>query len=214
MALPRLRSADRPLTGSSIRLEPLARAHLDGLLAAALEDRATFGLTPVPSSEAAMLRYVDRAIADREAGLAVPYATVRRDDGRVLGSTRFANVERWDWPEEHPLARPADVPDAIEIGWTWLAASAQRTAANTEAKLLMLTLAFEEWKVHRVTLKTDVRNERSRANIERVGGKLDGIVRAHMPATDGGIRDTALYSIVLAEWPTIRKRLEERLGRG
>lgn len=214
MGTPRLRAADRPLTGSTIRLEPLSRAHLDGLVAAALEDRSTFGLTVVPSNEAAMLRYVDRAIADREAGLAVPYATLRRDDGRVLGATRFANVERWEWPEDHPLARPAEVPDAIEIGWTWLAASAQRTAANTEAKRLMLGLAFEEWKVHRVTLKTDARNERSRANIERVGGKLDGIVRAHMPASDGGIRDTALYSILIAEWPAIRKRLDERLGRG
>lgn len=105
------------------------------------------------------------------------------------------------------------MPDAIEIGWTWLAPSAQRTPVNTEAKHLMLALAFERWKVHRVTLKTDERNARSRANIERIGGKLDGILRAHMPASDGGVRNTAIYSIVASEWPVVAKRLDGFLAR-
>jgi RimJ/RimL family protein N-acetyltransferase len=130
----------------------------------------------------------------------------------VVGSTRFFNVERWRWPPGHTAQRPPDRPDAVEIGWTWLAAAAQRTPINTEAKLLLLTHAFEAWGCHRVTLKTDSRNQRSRAAIERLGAKLDGIVRAHMPAVDGPIRDTALYSIVAAEWPAIKARLQQRLA--
>ena len=160
-----------------------------------------------------MRHYVERAIALRESGQAVPYATVRRDDARIVGSTRFASVERWEWPAGSRHARPETIPDAIEIGWTWLAGSAQRTAVNTEAKLLMLGLAFERWRVHRVTLKTDVRNARSRANIERIGGKLDGVWRAQMPAADGGVRDTAFYSIVAAEWSDVQNRLESKLDR-
>jgi RimJ/RimL family protein N-acetyltransferase len=115
----------------------------------------------------------------------------------VVGSTRFGNIERWS----------SDAIDAVEIGWTWLAASAQRTAVNTEAKILMLDHAFGVWRVKRVTLKTDARNARSRAAIARIGGKLDGILRAHMPAADGGVRDSAVFSILAAEWPAHRARL-------
>jgi RimJ/RimL family protein N-acetyltransferase len=98
----------------------------------------------------------------------------------------------------------------VEIGWTWLAPSAQRTAINTEAKLLMLTFAFEEWKVDRVCLRTDRRNERSRNAIERLGATLDGVIRADRPGSDGTIRDTAHYSIVADEWPAVRDRLRLR----
>jgi RimJ/RimL family protein N-acetyltransferase len=129
----------------------------------------------------------------------------------VVGSTRFGNVERWQWPPGDPRQRPVEQPDAVEIGWTWLAERAQRTGLNREAKLLLLGHAFETWRCHRVTLKTDARNLRSRAGIEGIGGKLDGILRAHMPAADGGIRDTAIYSIVAAEWPAVKARLIERL---
>ena len=100
----------------------------------------------------------------------------------------------------------------MEIGWTWLAADAQRTAINTEAKLLMLGHAFEAWRVRRVNLRTDSRNLRSRAAIERLGAKLDGILRAHMPASDGGVRDTATYSLLATEWPQAKERLAGRLA--
>ena len=170
-----------PLTleGTHVRLEPLALAHVPALAGAASGPRGTYALTWVPEGEAAMRRYVEEAIALREGGAAVPFATVQRATGRAIGSTRFFNFEYFRWPDG---ARAApQPPDAVEIGWTWLAADAQRTAANTDAKLLMLTHAFESWRVLRVNLRTDARNARSRAAIERLGARLDGILRAHLP---------------------------------
>ena len=123
--------------------------------------------------------------------------------------TNFIILDRWD--------RYTKTPTSIEIGGTWLAASAQRSGVNTEAKLLMLTHAFEVWCVQRVDLKTDARNERSRAAIERIGAKLDGVVRnwqpSHVPGEEGQPRDSALYSIIPSEWPSIRAQLQERLAR-
>jgi len=200
-----------PLTleGTHVRLEPLALAHVPALAGAASGPRGTYALTWVPEGEAAMLRYVEEAIALREGGAAVPFATVQRATGRVIGSTRFFNFEYFRWPDG---ARAApQPPDAVEIGWTWLAADAQRTAANTDAKLLMLTHAFESWRVLRVNLRTDARNARSRAAIERLGARLDGILRAHLPAADGGVRDTATYSLLASEWPAAKARLSARL---
>jgi len=199
------------LAGERVRLEPLDPAHAEALWKAADGPRGTFALTHVPASLAEARRYIETALALRDAGAAVPFAIVDLAQGAVVGSTRFGNIERWPWPPDDPRHRPADQPDAVEIGWTWLAERAQRTGLNREAKLLLLGHAFETWRCHRVTLKTDARNLRSRAGIEGIGGKLDGIVRAHMPAVDGGIRDTALYSIVAAEWPAIKARLRERL---
>jgi len=200
-----------PLTleGTHVRLEPLALAHVPALAGAASGPRGTYALTWVPEGEAAMRRYVEEAIALREGGAAVPFATVQRATGRVIGSTRFFNFEYFRWPDG---ARAApQPPDAVEIGWTWLAADAQRTAANTDAKLLMLTHAFESWRVLRVNLRTDARNARSRAAIERLGARLDGILRAHLPAADGGVRDTATYSLLASEWPAAKARLSARL---
>jgi RimJ/RimL family protein N-acetyltransferase len=142
----------------------------------------------------------------------MPFATVDRESGRVVGSTRFGNIEFWPWPPGHPLQRGEEVPDVVEIGWTWLAADVQRTAINTEAKLLMLAHAFDRWRVHRVSLMTDARNERSRAAILRLGARFDGVVRAQRPAADGGIRDTACFSILDREWPDVRANLERRLS--
>ena len=200
------------LDGRRVRLEPLARAHVDPLLAAADESRATYGLTNVPSDAAAMAAWIDLALADAARDAAVPFATVDKERRRIVGSTRFANLERWQWA--HPPVAPLPLgPDAVEIGWTWLAESAQRTYVNSEAKLLMLTQAFDVWRVRRVTFKTDARNLRSRANIERAGARLDGIWRAHMPAFDGGVRDSAFYSILAAEWSDVRDRLAARVAR-
>jgi RimJ/RimL family protein N-acetyltransferase len=199
-----------PLTleGTRVRLVPLSLAHVDPLLAVATEARETFSLTNVPANREAMVRWVEAALAEAARGAAVPFATV--DRGQVVGTTRFGNLERWTWPGV-PLEPVPNGPDAVEIGWTWLAASAQRTHVNTEAKLLMMTHAFEVWRVRRLTLKTDARNLRSRANIERIGCKLDGVLRAHMPAWDGGLRDSAFYSMLAAEWPQARERLRARL---
>jgi RimJ/RimL family protein N-acetyltransferase len=197
------------LEGSQVRLEPLALEHLQALVAAASGPRQTYALTWVPEGEPAMRRYVEEALALRDTGAAVPFVTVQRATGRVLGSTRFFNFEYFRWPDG--ARAPPQPPDAVEIGWTWLAADAQRTAVNTEAKLLMLTYAFESWRVLRVNLRTDARNARSRAAIERLGAMLDGILRAHVPASDGGVRDTATYSLLAAEWPAAKERLSARI---
>jgi len=198
-------------TGDHVELVPLLAEHAAPLFEAARGHAAAFSLTSVPDTLEGMHRYVATALALQARNAAVPFATVRRSDARIVGSTRFANLEFWQWPEGSGSQRPSGVPDAVEIGWTWLTPAAQRTALNTEAKLLLLTHAFEVWRVHRVTLKTDVRNARSRANIERIGGTLDGILRAHMPAADGGIRTSAVYSLLAGEWPALRDRLRLRL---
>jgi RimJ/RimL family protein N-acetyltransferase len=201
-----------PLTlqGPRVRLEALTPAHLDGLLAAAEESRQSYGLTNVPATREAMERYIQTALDEAQLGAGVPLTTVDLQRGQVVGCTRFGSIESWSWLRGEP-ALPVPVgPDAVEIGWTWLSASAQRTHVNTAAKLLMLTHAFEVWRVRRVTLKTDARNLRSRNAIERIGGKLDGVLRAHMPGYDGLVRDTAFFSMLAAEWPEAKARLMAR----
>jgi RimJ/RimL family protein N-acetyltransferase len=203
---------DVTLRGAYVRLEPLDQRHVAGLVAAAATaDPEIYQWSPVPQSGAAAAAYVATAVAWRDAGTAVPFATVRVADGTVIGSTRFWNLERWAWPEGHP-SHGRDLPDACEIGYSWLTRSAIRTAANTEAKLLMLTHAFESWRVLRVCLHADARNERSRAAIERIGGRFEGILRAHRLAVDLSPRDSARYSILAAEWPDVKRRLEGMLA--
>jgi RimJ/RimL family protein N-acetyltransferase len=201
-----------PLTleGRYVRLEALTRDHASALLGAASESREMFVLTLVPSDLPSTRAFIEAALGDAARGSAVPFATVDKVQGRVVGSTRYMNIEHWNWPGP-PVPPLPEGPDAVEIGSTWLAPSAQRTHVNTEAKLLMLDHAFDVLGVRRVTLKTDARNARSRANIERIGGRLDGIWRAHMPAWDGGIRDTAYYSLLASEWPAARAALAARL---
>ena len=141
----------------------------------------------------------------------MPFATVDRKANRVVGSTRFGNIEFWAWPPGNRHQRGEHLPDVVEIGWTWLAGSAQRSGINTEAKLLMLGHAFEHWHVHRVSLMTDARNSRSREAIERLGARFDGVLRAARVASDGGIRDTAAYSILDSEWPAVKNTLQARI---
>ncbi len=193
------------LVGKHVRLEPLDHRHVDGLVAASAGDSELYQWSPVPQSKVEATSYVDTALAWRDAGTAVPFAIVRLGDGVVIGSTRFFDLERWAWPQGHP--RHGCILDACEIGYTWLARSAIRTAANTEAKLLMLTHAFETWRLLRVCLHTDVRNQRSRAAIERIGGKFEGVLRSHRMAADYTARDSARYSMVAAEWPDVKRRL-------
>ena len=200
------------MQGKYIQLEPLEHSHIDGLVAAASGDPALYQWSPVPRGRPEAIEYVETALAWRDAGTAVPFAIVRAEDGIVIGSTRFFNIERWAWPQGHP-SHGRDVPDACEIGYTWLARSAVRTAANTEAKLLMLTHAFEVWEVVRVCLHTDVRNQRSRFAIERIGGHFEGILRAHRMAADFIPRDSARYSVIAGEWPAVKQRLLQRMDR-
>ena len=198
------------LTGSHVRLEPLSLAHADGLVAASWGDPALYQWSAVPIGRDAVLRYIETALAWRAAGTALAFATVRVADGVVIGSTRFFDIDRWDWPPAHPR-HGRENPDVCEIGYTWLAHEAIRTAANTEAKLLMLTHAFEVWQMLRVCLHTDARNKRSQAAIERIGGKFEGVLRAHRMASDFTARNSWRYSILDSEWPEAKRRLIARL---
>lgn len=198
--------------GRFVALEPLEAGHAEALLAAADESRATYGLTFVPSDRASMDAYVATALAEQARGESIPFV-VRDRAGVVSGSTRFMCIERWKWPAE-PAAPVPDGPDAVEIGCTWYAERVQRTALNTEAKLLLCSHAFERWRVRRVTWKTDERNERSRNAILRLGARFDGVLRANRPGADGRVRSTAFFSMLAEEWPDARRALVQRLERG
>ena len=201
------------LRGQYVWLEPLQPAHAADLAAAAAVDPSIYQWTVVPQGEEAMARYLGTALAARDAGTAMPFVTRSAETGKIIGTTRYFDMEWWAWPEgyEHHGRK---TPDVCEIGYTWLTRDAIRTAANTEAKLLMLRHAFETWKVHRVVLHTDERNARSRAAIERIGGKPEGILRAYRLASDFTPRMSARYSILAAEWPKVRDRLQARLEQG
>jgi RimJ/RimL family protein N-acetyltransferase len=194
-----------------VRLEPLSLDQTSALTEATSGPRETFVYTQVPDGEAEMRMFVEAALAMQTAGTAVPFATIDRASGRVVGTTRFFDMQYWDWPPGSPNQRGEELPDALEIGFTWLSPEMQRTGINTESKLLMLTHAFETWQVHRVRLATDARNERSRRAIERLGMRFDGVLRAARTAFDGGIRDSAYYSMLDSEWPEARAALEKRL---
>jgi len=194
------------LAGKYVRLEPLEPGHIDGLVVAAAGERSLYQWSPVPQSKSDAATYVETAMAWQKAGTALPFATVRVEDGVIIGSTRFFNLEQWTWPPGHAL-HGRTTPDACEIGYTWLSRSAIRTGANTEAKLLMLTYAFETWNVLRVCLHTDVRNQRSRDAMTRIGATFEGILRSHRMAADFIARDSARFSIVAAEWPEVKQRL-------
>ena len=199
------------LEGKYVRLEPLNRSHAEALSAASAgADPALYKWSPVPQGRDEAERYINTALAWRDAGTAVPFATVRRSDNVVIGSTRFFDLMHWAWPAGHPNhGRPT--PDICEIGYTWLNQSAIRTPANTEAKLLMLAHAFEVWQVQCVCFHTDVRNERSRNALARIGAKFEGVLRSHRMAADFIPRDSARFSIVHSEWPDVKGKLEERL---
>jgi len=199
------------LIGNHVRLEPLAMHHGPALAAAAFGNAELYQWSPVPQTVPEAEQYIKTALAWRDAGTAVSFTTIRLADNLVVGSTRFFNLEFWAWPEGHAL-HARKTPDACEIGYTWLSPSAIRTPINTEAKYLMLQHAFEEWKVLRVCLHTDMRNTRSRAAIERIGGKFEGTLRAHRMAADFIPRDSARFSIIAAEWPEVRAQLKAKLS--
>jgi N-acetyltransferase len=194
------------LAGHRVRLEPLSCDHVDDLAVAAGGDRASFAWAAVPTSDA-VADFVAGRLATRDRGEAVPFAQVAVANGRAVGATSYLNVRR----------RPGDeLPYAVEVGGTWLAASSQRTGINVEAKLLLLTHAFESWGVGRVDIKTDARNERARAAIAALGATCEGVLRGWQPSQAPGeehlLRDSAMYAVVAAEWPAVRAHLERRLA--
>ena len=187
------------LEGEHVRLEPLERAHA-GALAAAVTDGALDGLwyTIVPAPDA-VPGWIDAALAQRAAGRALAFAVVRRRDGRVVGSTRYMNVE--------------ESQRRLEIGTTFYAASVQRSALNTECKRLLLQHAFESLGCLAVEFRTHWFNHRSREAIARLGAKQDGVLRNHQRLPDGSLRDTVVFSIIDSEWPAVKRHLGFRQAR-
>lgn len=203
------------LSGRFVRLEPLSLAVVDDLVAAASEDRSTYGFTRVPNGWDEMASYVEAALAEQAEGHTMPFAIRWLNTDRIVGATRLMNLEYWQGPMPWPpgsRSTVGEVPSVADIGYTWLASSAQGTGVNRESKFLLLSLAFDTWNVHRITLKADVRNHRSRNAIESLGAQFDGVRRRESRGADDTVRDTAFYSILREEWPAIRERLAHRLG--
>ena len=186
------------LIGAHVILEPLSLAHVDALCAVGLDPEIWKFTTSSIRNRDEMVAFVETALQWQRDGTAVPFATIDRASKRVVGSSRFANIA-----PEHKRA---------EIGWTWIARDFQRTYVNTEAKYLMLRLAFEEWKYLRVELKTSSRNARSRAAILRLGAVEEGTLRKHMINADGSSRDSVYFSITDDEWPAVRARMENMMN--
>lgn len=187
------------LEGRRVRLEPLRAEHFDDLAAVAL-DRGIWRWSALGDLDEAGLRgWMTDALANVDAGLERPFATVERSTGRAVGSTRFMSIV----PEHRRL----------EIGWTWLGTAFQRSGLNREAKLLQLTHAFEELGANRVEFKTHALNDRSRAALAGIGATFEGIFRNHMILADGSIRHSAYFSVIAEEWPDVKAALVAGLDR-
>lgn len=185
------------LEGRHVRLEPLSRAHRDALVAVGLDEELWRWIPDPVRTPQEMAAYLEIALADQARGVSLPFAIVEKKSGQVIGSTRYANIER--------------VHRRVEIGWTWVARQWQRTAVNTECKYLLLRHAFETLGSMRVELKTDSLNEKSRNAILRIGAKQEGVFRNHMITASGRIRHSIYFSIIDSEWPEVKSRLEEKL---
>jgi N-acetyltransferase len=186
------------LEGIHVRLEPLLRKHITGLCEVGLEEQLWRWIpTPVRTADD-MAAYVELALKEQANGVSLPFAQIEKAMGRLIGSTRYMNIDR--------------VHHRVEIGCTWIGREWQRTAANTEAKYLLLRHAFETLGCMRVELKTDSLNEKSRAAILRIGAKQEGIFRNHMMTSTGRIRHTVYFSIVDSEWPGVKSEMERRLS--
>jgi len=185
------------LEGLQVRLEPLARTHLEGLAAVGLDEELWRWIPTAVRTREEMAVYIETALSEQEHGASLPFAIVEKATGRTIGSTRYGNIDR--------------THHRMEIGWTWVAREWQRTAVNTEAKYLLLMHAFETLGCMRVELKTDSLNERSRAAILRIGAREEGIFRNHIITASGRIRHTLYFSIIDSEWPAVKARLETKL---
>ena len=195
--LPPSRVSPVTLHGSTVRLEPMTIDHVDALARVGLERDLWRWTAVVVDSPEAMHRYVCNALDERERGVSMPFVIVDQASGQVIGSTRYGNID---------LSHRR-----IEIGWTWLNSAYQRTRANTECKLLLLTHAFETLEVNRVELRTDVLNEKSRNAIARIGATQEGVARSHVVTYSGRIRDTVYFSIIRSEWLAVSARLKGML---
>jgi N-acetyltransferase len=185
------------LEGEFVRLEPLRTEHSENLYEVGLDESLWLWTANVVASKEDLRRYVKTALDEQRRGVSLPFVTIEKSSNKIVGSTRFGNID--------PKNRRA------EIGWTWINPKWQRTAINTQAKLLMLNHAFEVWKCIRVELKTDVLNEKSRRAILRLGAKEEGILRQHMITETGRFRDTVYYSILDSEWDNIKENLAAKL---
>ena len=185
------------LEGVFVRLEPMKFEHLDALCEVALIPELWKLAANVVEKREDLQRYVETALNDQAKGVALPFVTMEKRTGKIVGSTRFGNIETAN--------------RKVEIGWTWIHPDWQRSFVNTEAKLLMLTHAFETWKCIRVKLKTDALNEKSRKAITRIGGKEEGILRNHMITESGRFRDSVFFSIIDVEWETVKRNLSHKL---
>lgn len=193
--MPQLLTDVVSLSGVHVRLEPTSLAHADELMAAA-EGLEYAWYTSVPTS---VTDAIHARLAQHAAGTMNPWTIVDAATGRAVGMTTFCNI---DQTNRH-----------VEVGYTWLAPSAQRTGINTEAKLLILAHAFEQCDAIAVDFRTHWHNRQSRAAIERLGAKQDGVLRNHTVSPDGILRDTVVYSILPGEWPAVRANLRARLAR-
>jgi N-acetyltransferase len=187
------------LCGAAVVLEPMRMEHVEALTRVGLEPELWRWIPSAVASTEDMRAYVEKALDEQRRGVSLPFVIRAQVDGPVVGSTRYGNID---------LANRR-----LEIGWTWVAPAYQRTAINTEAKLLLLTHAFERLGVHRVELKTDALNQKSRTAITRLGAVEEGTFRKHIVTTTGRVRDTVYYSIIDTEWPTVKRRLETWLQR-
>jgi N-acetyltransferase len=181
------------LRGTAVRLEPLAMEHVPALAQVGLEPELWRWIPTAVTTPEEMRAYVATALQDQARGISLPFVIVDQATGTVIGSTRYGNIE----PSHHRL----------EIGWTWVTPAFQRTAANTEAKLLLLTHAFETLHANRVELKTDALNQKSRTAILRLGAVEEGTFRRHVITASGRVRDTVYFSVVDSEWPAVKARL-------
>ena len=186
------------LEGEFVRLEPMRVDHLPALVKVGMDESLWKWTANVVNNEADIERYVRAALADQMLGRSLPFVTLEKESGKVIGSTRFGNIDTAN--------RKA------EIGWTWINPEWQRTAINTEAKLLMLTHAFEVWKCIRVELKTDANNKRSRKAIARIGAREEGTLRNHMITETGRFRDSVYFSIIESEWESVKTKLASKLA--
>lgn len=190
----------RPVTlaGRIVRLEPLSRAHLDGLAEVAFDPAIWRWTIARPTDRAGLEAWLEAALAAAESGAELPFATVDVATGRPIGSTRFLSIA----PEHRRL----------EIGWTWVAPAWQRRGANQEAKYLQLRHAFEDLGANRVEFKTDSRNEKANPALASIGATFEGTFRNHIIMPDGPLRHSNYYSVVVEDWPRVKAALEERLA--
>ena len=185
------------LEGKHVRLDPMRVDHLPALCEVGLAPEMWKWTNNIVTGAADLERYVRAALADRDLGVALPFVTVDRASGKIVGSTRFGNIDRFN--------------RKTEIGWTWVNPQWQRTSINSEAKLLMLTHAFETWKCIRVELKTDSNNKQSQKAIKRLGAVKEGTLRNHMITESGRYRDSVFFSITDAEWESVKANLASKI---